>query len=583
MTIPRLDILLRTALPMVYDDSITAVELMGKVIAQINTLTDELNAFMSQDLQAYVEAKLTLWTSDGTLETLLDETFMPRLTAAESVLAASAQYATPTGTADDTSYLQDLIDDNAQVILKAGTYLIDAVTKLVIPSNKTIIFEEGAVLQAIANNADSYTVISMSAVSNIEIRNPKIIGDRVGHTGVTGEYGHGLAVLSCDNIRVINPDVSYCWGDGIYINDSTNVKMNNVVVDNNRRNGFTLVSGENIMIDGILASNTNGTAPEAGIDIEPNLAGDPLKNIVFRNVKTVDNVYFGLMMVFQAIVAEAHDISILIDGHEDEGSAAGLCVSGFRATAQMTGSIMINNPSYRNSKSSAMMLYDYYANLTPPLIIKNPVIINPNTANNSTTYPQNCSGISVNRESTYAGTLKMGNITIINPTILDTRAVKLMKYGVYFHDGKSVGCDKIKIISPLEISGEVSHKILEATNVTTGIRIEDQLDTLLRVSDEQYNTIHNEAVRKFINTGATVLSQVNLYDDSWFDIPITFINVTEDGMIIIPSATCAILPLSAVAGKYITTTEIGARVTIRRLSATAFLVEDLQGTWTVQS
>lgn len=492
-------------------------------------------------------------------------------------------YCTPTGTADDTSYLQTKLDTYKVVVLHTGTYYIDAETKLSVPSYRTIIFEKGAILQAITNDADSYTVLELSAVSNVTIENAKITGDAQVHTGVTGESGHGLTILSCNNIKIVGADIRHCWGDGIYVNNSTNVLIENIIVDSNRRNGFTLISGENIIVDGIIASNTDGTAPQSGIDIEPNVNTDQLKNIVFKNVKTISNTSFGFLIAPENICDAAHEINILIDGHDDYDSAVGLCISGFRATALMTGSIMVNNAVYRESKSSALMIYDYYAVNTPPLIIKNPVIFNPNTANNSVTYPQNCSGISINRELTYAGTELMGNFTIIEPTIIDDRVSKLMKYGIYFNDAKSVGCSNIKILNPLAISGEVTHKILAATNITTGIIIVDDLDVTKRVTSTQYSTLHNEVMRKFINTDAGATSQINLYDDSWFDIPITFTNVTSHGMTIVPSSTCAILPLSAVAGKYINTTVIGATITIRRYSSTAFLVENLYGTWTVES
>ena len=38
-----------------------------------------------------------------------------------------------------------------------------------------------------------------------------------GHTGNTGEWGHGIAVFGSTNVTIENVDISQCWGDGIYL------------------------------------------------------------------------------------------------------------------------------------------------------------------------------------------------------------------------------------------------------------------------------------------------------------------------------------------------------------------------------
>lgn len=72
MSISELNILVQRSLPLVYDDSLTFVELLGQVVAKINELTAATNTFLDQDMQAFVEAQLLEWYNDGTLNTIID-------------------------------------------------------------------------------------------------------------------------------------------------------------------------------------------------------------------------------------------------------------------------------------------------------------------------------------------------------------------------------------------------------------------------------------------------------------------------------------------------------------------------------
>ena len=74
------------------------------------------------------------------------------------------------------------------------------------------------------------------------------------------------------------------WGDGIYINNGTNITTQNILCDNNRRQGVSIikVDGYHSLNDKII--NTNGTSPEYAIDIEPNSNTDYIKNVVIVNI-----------------------------------------------------------------------------------------------------------------------------------------------------------------------------------------------------------------------------------------------------------------------------------------------------------
>jgi hypothetical protein len=87
MSIEKLSILIQRVLPAVYDDSLSYVELLGKVVAKINELTDATNEYLSQDLQTYVEQIMNEWKTAGTFDTLIESILVPDLDAVEGAVS----------------------------------------------------------------------------------------------------------------------------------------------------------------------------------------------------------------------------------------------------------------------------------------------------------------------------------------------------------------------------------------------------------------------------------------------------------------------------------------------------------------
>jgi hypothetical protein len=66
------------------------------------------------------------------------------------------------------------------------------------------------------------------------------------------------------------------------------------------------------------------------------------------------------------------------------------------------------------------------------------------------------------------------------------------------------------------------------------------------------------------------------------DAPTTFVVANPGGLKLTPGAGMNILPLSTVNGKYVMSTELGASITLRKLSSTSWIIEKMTGTWTVE-
>ncbi len=119
--------------------------------------------------------------------------------------------------------------------------------------------------------------------------------------------------------------VSNCWGDGIYLGAigspgsavvSSDVTVNRVVSNNNRRQGMSFGPVQRVYVVNSTFSNTNGTAPQAGIDIEPSTQGTA-QNIRVENSIITGNAGSG--MELQAHVTGLVVRSTTIKGNKGFG------------------------------------------------------------------------------------------------------------------------------------------------------------------------------------------------------------------------------------------------------------------------
>lgn len=138
----------------------------------------------------------------------------------------------------------------------------------------------------------------------INLLNGKIIGNKNEFATVT-EWMHGISIIEAKNIRIENIESNLNRGDGLYIGMNNEIEENrskfieivDCVFDRNHRQGCSVVSGQNITFTNTKFINTSGTAPQSGLDIEPNSykSGfrDLCMNIKFNNCEFSGNASTG--------------------------------------------------------------------------------------------------------------------------------------------------------------------------------------------------------------------------------------------------------------------------------------------------
>lgn len=200
------------------------------------------------------------------------------------------------GRTDDTAHIQSAIDRVAAagggtVLVPNGAYMVNAATKgVALKSNVTLKLEPNAVLRVIPNSLESYTLLTIADAAYVTIDGGTLEGDRGSHGGKTGEWGMGVRFgAGSKHVTIANVKAMNMWGDGFYVAGAVDVTFCNVVAENNRRQGISIVDVDGLLVTNSVFKQTRGTRPSAGIDFEPNDASQRIINVHIENSKFIDN------------------------------------------------------------------------------------------------------------------------------------------------------------------------------------------------------------------------------------------------------------------------------------------------------
>lgn len=182
-----------------------------------------------------------------------------------------------------------------KIYIGGGDYYLNALNNsdncIGITSNADVVIDGNIYLRS--NGFASYRILYLCG-NNISIKGKGcIVGDKMSHSGNTGEWGMGLYIDGGKNISIKGITIKDCWGDCIYITGKCkNVVVDNCLLDNGRRQGISVVSAYNVTIKNCTIQNVEGTKPEYGIDIEPNK--DCFVRNVLINEVTIKNCKGGI-------------------------------------------------------------------------------------------------------------------------------------------------------------------------------------------------------------------------------------------------------------------------------------------------
>lgn len=255
------------------------------------------------------------------------------------------------GTKDYTAFLQKAIDENKYVLLPNFPIRINDFG-LDLKNNSVIVFNKKTEIKLKNSNKGSYELLRIHNKENISIYDPKIKGDKYTHSATKGEWGMGISIRSSRNIEIIRPNIQECWGDGIYLGEITNkgtnynIRIKHGFINDNRRNGISVISVDGFILKNMIISNTNGTSPQAGIDFEPNYQKQKLKNIKIEDLYTYNNKSRGILFNLNKLKGSKEEVSILVENYENNSSVRGI---GYHNIKNALGYIIVKKFNSKNN------------------------------------------------------------------------------------------------------------------------------------------------------------------------------------------------------------------------------------------
>jgi hypothetical protein len=357
--------------------------------------------------------------------------------------------------ADDTHVFQMALNSTAiegqTLEIPPGVY---NVRPIYIPAKSSVVLDPGVVVQAMPGYGQASRLLNISDVQNVSIsgtpgqsifRMPKA-------EYTSGEYRHCLAIEGATNVMIDGIQCNDSGGDGVYIGEgrqgySANIKILNSGFDNNRRQGLSLISGRNILIRNCTFTNTSGTDPSDGIDIEPNQTSDFLENVVIDHSSSIGNEGSGLVFGIQRLNASSPPVSIEVSHFKSQRNQE----SGFYATNEqdgvaysVPGSILIADSS-SNFDNKYGAIASYWEAGGASLTFQNLTVTNANG------WKKNVDNAAITVKRGGGAVHPMGNVHFLDTSIIDT----VGNLGVYFtvYDWSHVGITQFQFLNPRQLTG----------------------------------------------------------------------------------------------------------------------------------
>ncbi len=241
---------------------------------------------------------------------------------------------------DATECLQAAIDSGVARLIVEDMGSPWIVTPIRLASNQEIVFEEGVEVLAKRGEFQSTnaTLVTASNVENITLSgygatfrmwqedydNPDLYQ--------RAEWRHCVSIRSSSNINVYGLTLRDSGGDGIYLGTATqwvtnlNIHIKDVVCESNYRQGISVITAENLLIEDTIMRNTAGTPPQAGIDFEPNHPEERLVNVVMRDCLSESNNSYGYVLAISPMNATSEPISMRFENCRSVNDAGqGFC------------------------------------------------------------------------------------------------------------------------------------------------------------------------------------------------------------------------------------------------------------------
>ncbi|BCG57494.1 hypothetical protein PUR_09190 [Paenibacillus sp. URB8-2] len=480
---------------------------------------------------------------------------------------------------EETASIQQALNDAVGRTLywnkqKGSNYLTGQLT---LPSNIKIIFEPGTKVKAVdtlTQGLNAQVLFLSTDTSNIFI-DGNMAELYMNKSVYTTEWNHVIKLNGCTNVEIKNIVAKDSGGDGLYVGNvgctksyCENIRLVNCIFDNNRRNNLSLISVDSFYAENCTFSNASGTSPQCGVDLEPNFATDRLKNVRFKNCRSINNVKDGFRALLWAQDSTSEFIDVLFEGCRSLGDNIGFFVTNVKDNTK--GIVKFKDCIGELNEYNAFNLTNCSATGVR-IESEGCTGVDSNVSNNSTF--KYCSFLITDGPTNAPSSI--GNAKFTNCKSIDRRAIPMVSKGFAINPST---------LTPYDIDfnncESINHYSYPFDFSNTAIRcrvVNDRKYTFAKTATGTASQLqHNGQV--ITNEGATTSIRLTL-TAAKEDTEITFKVRAAFDLKVYPIPTEQLLVLTNGVGKGLSSNQIGASITFRATKYSSWEIINMIGTW----
>lgn len=280
---------------------------------------------------------------------------------------------------DATRCLQAAFDSGAKDILidrQAGDWISGPVF---IRSNQRVTLDAGVVIRAkegaFPGRFDS--LVSISNATGVVLRGRKgsaLVMNKPEYQDPSrcrlGEWRHALNLWHATDVKAGGFTAASSGGDGIYVRNVKNVRLERIVCEDNLRQGISVIGAEGLFVKDCVFRTTWGAAPQCGVDIEPNSASEKLIDIVFEDCVFERNRSAGIDLHLANQRSRSTPMSIVFRRCISRDNTGGGIMSYIGRGDPPTGTILFEDCRVRSPSGHALSLRNMFEN-GPVMVFRN--------------------------------------------------------------------------------------------------------------------------------------------------------------------------------------------------------------------
>jgi hypothetical protein len=283
--------------------------------------------------------------------------------------------------ADDATHaFQEAINSSADTIIidkQASDWIVGPNAFWDI-QDKTIIFQPGVVFKA---KTGAFPDNNDCLLKLIRANNIKIVGygatfqmNKAEYAAMDdGEWRHSLAINNSSHVEVYGLVLNESGGDGVFISGSVDfgdplyseyIVLKDLWCNNQYRQGISICSAQHVLVQNCWFTNTSGTLPMSGVDLEPYADYQRMVDVVFEKCRFTGNFGNGIQLSLENLTTSSTPVDISFrdcyssSNHDNSNpyAATEIIVAAASAKEPVTGYVKFERCMVENSQWRAVYM-----------------------------------------------------------------------------------------------------------------------------------------------------------------------------------------------------------------------------------